>query len=295
MDEPLVMTTVKVEKLPWTQAAAGVPGLELGGEAPLGTATPPPIIPTDYQGHYVNVLDAIREEFEDPDSRTKERMRVLIVEVINSLSEVVQRALVEVQEALDKGLIEQAVADQWKQEFMRTGLRFREVYYPVLVPDGIEPSNMDEWGDIDPKSTDTDVVYEGMITGRSADDPDGYGALVVPDVLAALYLADQIDVIDDHVEELSDDFLTRTLLRLPNWVAETAVEVEEEIKKEKEEAKDWWAEHWTKVVAGTGVGLGAIGVGVVILVNRKRKRMERMWYRARAGDPDAARFYDGGM
>ncbi len=140
-------------------------------------------------GHYTNVLDRILPEFERPEQRTAERLKVLFDQTVKEAARMHMASL----DFFDSVPFHKIGLDdrtRYQLEFTRYLKRLNA--YRVIFER------------LPPGSTDTDAIYIGLVKTRQ-------GAGPVPDCIMHLYFREQLGVLADHVEDMSEGFVARVL------------------------------------------------------------------------------------
>lgn len=231
-------------------------------ESPVMIKKPTPTTPTvGAQMHYTNVLDELWPEFDDPEERTAARLEALLEEVVDEA----QRVFVLAQELWAK----------WPTSFMIP--ESERTRFDKEFKDYLQRLNgyREELADLEPESTATDGAYLGLVKRRQ-------GAGPVPDAIMHLYFAQQLGILADHVEDMSEGFIGRVLTALPvlQHFAEEAAEALEDKAEEigtkaGEAATDTWrtvARPW--LIAGGVVGsliAGVLGTVAVVKLSESKK------------------------
>ena len=192
------------------------------------------------EAHYTNALDEIWPEFDDPEERTVVRVRSLLDEVKKEA----QRVHLLAQQVWDKipvWKVETSERERYDKEFSAYVRRLID-YQSTLL-------------EYEPLDTAPDEVYIGLIE-RAA------GAGPVPDAIMHLYFADQLGILAEHADTLSEDFVGRVIDGLAavdekiDQGVEDFADAEREIQEGFEEAVAEWAD---------GIRHGLLVIGGVIL------------------------------
>lgn len=187
-------------------------------------------------GHYLDVLDQIWAEFDTPEERTAARLKVLFEKVVDEAA----RMNLAVQDYLNNTPNHKVpLLERYRlhAEFLKYLKRLNG--YRV---------KLDSWP---PETTDTESVYVGLVQTRQ-------GAGPVPDCVMHLYFQNQLDVLAEHIEDMSVGFVARVFDALAD-LRDTAIETQDEIRDAKNEAKAE-AEKWRWVV---GAAIGTIALAIV--------------------------------
>ncbi len=188
------------------------------------------------EGHYTNVLDQLWPEFDAPEERTAARLKVLLDETIER-AERVHHASLDFFEKVSFSKISLADRTRFRMEFIAYLRRLRE-YQERL--------------DSLPKdSLDTASVYVGLVQQRS-------GAGPVPDAIMHLYFANQLDVLADHVADMSEGFVADVIARL-EALRDAGIDASDAIRDKADEA----AEAAKKLRWAIFAGVGAVATAVV--------------------------------
>ena len=229
-----------------------VAGLALGPSAPhddddhddddAPAAPAPPLLGAD-TSHYVEVLDQIWPEFDQPEERTAARLQVLFDRTVDEAS----RMNLAVQDFLQN-------TPNHKVPYLdRVRLHTEFVKYLKRL-NGYRV----RLAELPPESTDTQSVYIGLVQTRP-------GAGVVPDAIMHLYFRNQLGVFAEHERDMSQGFVARVLDGLAD-LRDFAIEKQDEIRDAKkaaiEESQKW---RW---VIGAAIGaavvtvLGVLGISL---------------------------------
>ncbi|MFV8750359.1 hypothetical protein ACNOYE_07395 [Nannocystaceae bacterium ST9] len=214
-----------------------IPGLALGPSAPHDDEPDEPELPPPRvgEGHYTNVLDQLWPEFDTPEERTAARLKALFEKVVDEAG----RMNLAIQDFLDSVPSHKlSLADR---------LRLRAEFLAYLKRLNVYRVRLEE---LAPESTDTQSVYVGLVQTRP-------GAGPVPDAIMHLYFQNQLGVLAEHVQDMSEGFVARVFDALA-YLRDSGIEAQDAIRDAQEqavvEAKKW---RW---VAGAAIGTVALAV-----------------------------------
>jgi hypothetical protein len=198
-------------------------------------------------GHYTNVLDQIWAEYERPEQRTAERLKVLFDQTVKEASRM-HMATLDFFESVPFHKIGLDDRMRYQVEFARYLKRLNA--YRVIFER------------LPPSSTDTDAIYIGLVKTRQ-------GAGPVPDCIMHLYFREQIDVLAEHVEDMSEGFVARVLDALDD-LAKMAREAAEAIERKADDAETALRRlKW--IVGGTLAVVVTAAVGGLVVAFRRRR------------------------
>ena len=226
------------------------PSAPHAGSFGLGSPTPldpgqPPLFGGAY---FVNMLDKIWAEFDTPEKRTAKRLKLVLEDVADRANEVNLGAMDLFE--LPGYKLPESERKSWRRDFLRYAKRLNEYR-----------AKLDE---LDPASTDTESIYVGLIQRR-----DGAGP--VPDVIMHLHLFDQLKILQDHAQEMAEEWLSKlldSLAALGEAIDETTDTIGEQVEESRESRKrlGWW------IFGGlTGAGLLAVVAAVIVRGGRKER------------------------
>jgi hypothetical protein len=242
----LLSLTPKTKQLPIQGLSVGLgpsaPHVDEGTELleELSPGSPPMFGAGLGEGHYTNVLDEIWPEFDAPEERTAARLKVLLDETIER-AERVHHASLEFFERVSFSKISLADRTRFRTEFIAYLRRLRE-YQERL--------------DSLPKdSLDTASVYVGLVQQRS-------GAGPVPDAIMHLYFANQIDVLAQHVVDMSEGFVADVIAGL-EALRDAGIDASDAIRETADEATDTAKKLRWAIFAGIGTA-ATVAVGAIV-------------------------------
>ena len=223
------------------------PHVDEGAEllAALSPGAPP--TPPSMGAHYTDVLDELWPSFGEPDERTAARLRVLFDETVKVAGQM-NTISIDFFDRVPFSKISLADRTRFHKEFIEYLRRLNEYR-----------KRLDE---LPPESTNTQTIYVGLVKQRQ-------GAGPVPDAIMHLYFANQLDVLADHVQDMSKGFVARVLAGL-EATRDAAIVVEDEVTDTASEAVqtvNTWK--W-----GLGAGIAAlvtIVVGSLVLAFAPRR------------------------
>ena len=223
------------------------PHVDEGAEllAALSPGSPPS--PPSMGAHYTDVLDELWPSFDEPDERTAARLRVLFDETVKVAGQM-NTISIDFFDRVPFSKISLADRTRFHKEFIEYLRRLNEYR-----------KRLDE---LPPESTNTATIYVGLVKQRQ-------GAGPVPDAIMHLYFANQLDVLADHVQDMSKGFVARVLAGL-EATRDAAIVVEDQVTDTAEEAVqtvNTWK--W-----GLGAGIAAlvtIVVGSLVLAFAPRR------------------------
>lgn len=208
----------------------------------------PPLLGGDSDSlHYTNVLDRIWPEFDTPEKRTAERLKVLFDQTVKEASRM-HRASQDFFASVPFHKIGLEDRTRFQVEFTKYLKRLNE--YRA------------RFEQLPAASTDTDSIYVGLVQTRQ-------GAGVVPDAIMHLYFRNQLGVLSEHVRDMSEGFVAVVLDGLHD-LAQIATEAREAIERKAEEAAAE-ARQWKWAIGGTIAAVATIVVGGLVLAFRPRR------------------------
>src|SRR5690606_17355951 len=194
----------------------------------------PPVVAA---GHYTQVLDELWPEFDDPEERTAARLDSLLEEVADEAQRVHLLAQ-DLWEKLPSYKLPDSERKRYDAEFLAYLRRLNEYR-----------TTLDE---LEPTSTATGSVYLGLVTRRQ-------GAGPVPDAIMHRYFAQQLGILSDHGQEMSEGFVGRVMdgLAKVDKLIDRGVdkigEVEKDAADRLDSAWDQFTRPW-KIAAGVVLG-----------------------------------------
>lgn len=196
-------------------------------------------------------LEDLRAEFSDPALRTAERLNVVLDEVAEETTAVFRLEQDLLWGKANKSVIEDEVQD-YRQDF-RAYTRRLLSYRHALA-------------ELEPTSTDTDIVYIGLIERRE-------GAGHLPDALMAQYFAERLGIIAAHKVEVGGfgERIRSRLEQLEN-ASKAAAESVSDTKKGMEEGArrvQGKVQRTMLWVGGAVVTAGLLFAGTLALTGRK--------------------------
>ncbi|MFV8755742.1 hypothetical protein ACNOYE_34760 [Nannocystaceae bacterium ST9] len=218
--------------------------VELLGELSPGS---PPLVGGGPSGHYTNVLDQLWPQFDAPEERTAARLGVLLEETIRVAGQV-HTISVDFFERVSFSKISLADRTRFRKEFIDYLRRLKE--YQARI-DSLRP-----------ESTDTATVYVGLVQQRQ-------GAGPVPDAIMHLYFANQLDVLADHVETMSEGFVARVIAGL-EAIRDTFIEIDDAAEKKVDDATKA-INTWKWVIVGSLTAMATAVIGGLVLAFRPRR------------------------
>ena len=197
-------------------------------------------------GHYTDVLDQLWPEFDQPEERTAERLQVLFDQVVKQA-----------------GRMHTASQDFFASvPFFKIGIedraRFQVEFTRYLKRLNQYRARLEQ---LPAKSLDTDSIYVGLVKTRQ-------GAGPVPDAIMHLYFRNQIGVLSDHVDEMSEGFVAAVLDLLAS-LKRIADEAGEAIDRHAADAAAE-ARRWRRLIGGTLAVTATAVIGGLILAFRPR-------------------------
>lgn len=236
-----------------------VPKLNLGPSAPHEhddehdddepSPGDPPLLGAD-PSHYTDVLDKIWPEFDQPEKRTAERLKVLFNQVVKEAARM-HRASQDFFASVPFHKIKLEDRVRFQLEFTKYLKRLNE--YRV------------RFEHLPATSLETDPIYYGLVQTRQ-------GAGPVPDAIMHLYFRSQIGVLNDHVRDMSEGFVALVLDGLAA-LAELARETREALEQKAAEAAAQ-ARRWTWIVGGTIAAATTMVIGGLVFAFRSRRADE---------------------
>ena len=216
-----------------------ISGLSMNPGVASGLSMTPGPAPVVGEPHYTQVLDKLWPEFDDPEERTAARLSSLLEDVIDEG----QRVLLlkqELWEKLPDYKITESERKRFDNEFLAYLRRLND-YKKALA-------------ELEPESTATDPIYIGLVKRR-----DGAGP--VPDAIMHLYFAQQLGILNDHADEMSEGFVGRVMdgLAKVDTVIERAQDTVERAKDDAGNKVDSWLDRMSRgVKIAAGVVLGSV-------------------------------------
>lgn len=256
------------EEIEDAEVPLGVPGLSTN--APAGVGQPGLSVPTPQVSvhpgvhpgappvvaatHYTQVLNELWPEFDDPEERTAARLESLLEEVADEAQRVLLLAQ-DVWEKLPDYKVPDSERKRYDAEFLAYLRRLNE-YRTTLA-------------ELEPTSTATGSVYLGLVTRRQ-------GAGPVPDAIMHLYFTQQLGILSDHGQEMSEGFVGRVMDalakvdKLIDKGAETVAEAEEDAADRLDNAWDQFTRPW-KIAGGILLGTVVLVGGTLIAISASKR------------------------
>jgi len=150
-------------------------------------------------------------EFEDPESRTRRRLRSVYAAMLDALWRVEQagNTFFDQQESVLIDLLGDTWATvelSWRNDLAGVQNRALHIYDLELVPIGVDVDDLDNWcsdeiGQCENPDAIASKSWQGLVAGRKITNPDGFGAGPVPDAAMPSYLAEQIGILQESIDE----------------------------------------------------------------------------------------------
>ena len=232
------------EEVPPINVAQFVPLIPKVG---LGPGKPPIIGgETKATKHYTNVLDELWPEFDDAEERTAARVKALLQEVKEEARKVFLLAQ-QVWAKIPGWKVEDTERQRFDKEFSQY-LKRLQAYNDELT--GLGP--------FDPVPSE---VYVGLIKRRA-------GAGPVPDAIMHLYFADQLGILENHSETMSEDFVGRVIDGLAK-VDEQIDNMKDELDDAQKDIQDGFEEaagEWAEGIRRSLLMVGGAILGSIVLI-----------------------------
>lgn len=172
----------------------------------------------------VDNFDELVKLFADPNTRTRRNLRPLYCRTVQSMVEVQKRANELFESTPEYEFGGPGIEQAYRSDMQGLLDRSLVLYSELLVPPGVEPCDLDQWGDLDPDAL-APQAWRGLVRRRKVIDPDGLGAGPVADAAMPAHLAERIGMLEDHVDALGGPWWRGTIRIVGDSIRETVEDV----------------------------------------------------------------------